>query len=145
MIEIVYFSSVSEPKPVCTYKKLKYCVAPNRQMLLELRNNDEKQTSVNCECMQNCVDSDVFINSYKALVDTNELLGTIGGIAVVKEYPLVRYKRRILFSITDFFGKINLRFFLEKCSENDFFHFFLYSLDRGHSIIFHWILCAWRH
>lgn len=76
-------------------------------MLMEFR---EGTKYINCECLQNCVDSDVFINAYKVLVDTNELLGTIGGILIVREYPLVRYKRKILFSLTDLFGKKKVMF-----------------------------------
>lgn len=91
---------------MCSYKRLKECVAPKQQMLLELRTVEHGNIrNINCECLQNCVDSDVFINNYKVLVDTNELLGTIGGIVIVREYPLVRYKRKILFTLTDFFGE----------------------------------------
>lgn len=96
---------VSTPKPVCSWNILRDCVAPQREVLLELRTKETGQ-SIDCECEQNCVDSDVFINAYKILVDTNELLGTIGGIIIVREYPLVRYKRKILFSLTDLFGKL---------------------------------------
>lgn len=96
---------VSKPKPVCSWDILRDCVAPQRELLLELRTKETGQ-SIDCECEQNCVDSDVFINNFKILVDTNELLGTIGGIIIVREYPLVRYKRKILFSLTDLFGKV---------------------------------------
>lgn len=96
---------VSRPKPVCSWDILRDCVAPQRELLLELRTKETGQ-SIDCECEQNCVDSDVFINNFKILVDTNELLGTIGGIIIVREYPLVRYKRKILFSLTDLFGKV---------------------------------------
>lgn len=84
-------------------------MAQNREMILELRSSDEKETRIECGCVQNCVDSNVYIQGYKVLVDTNSLLGTISAIALVKEYPLVRFKRRILFSLTDFFGKYYLQ------------------------------------
>lgn len=76
-------------------------------MLLELRTLDKfgKIKNVDCNCLGNCVSSDVFVNGLKTMPDTNELLGTIGGIIIIREYPFVRYKRKILFSLTDLFGK----------------------------------------
>lgn len=77
--------------------------------MLELQTSKIK--SIDCACLQNCVDSDVFTNAFKMLVDTNELLGTIGGIVIVREYPLVRYRRKILFSLTDLYGKFVMYIF----------------------------------
>lgn len=101
-----FFISVARPKRICHYMELKNCVAQHMVYLMEfhtIRNN--KSITAHCNCLQNCADSNIFINDYKALEDSGELLGTIGGIVVIREYPLVRYRRKILFSLTDLFGK----------------------------------------
>lgn len=92
---------VPKPKPVCPWYILRDCVAPLRQKLAEL-------STVHCGCMQNCVDSDVIINAHKVMYDQNELLGTNGGILTMKDYPVVRYKRKILFSFTDLLGSLQI-------------------------------------
>lgn len=98
---------VAKPKPVCSWQILRDCVAPEREILLELGIKERNETkTIHCACQQNCIDSVIFVNQYNALQDTNELLGTIGAIAYMRDYPLVRYKRKILFSLTDLFGKI---------------------------------------
>lgn len=70
---------------------------------MELKDADDK--IVECNCLHNCVDSNVFIDSFKTLEDTTELLGTIGALITVRQYPVIRYKRKILFSLTDLFGE----------------------------------------
>lgn len=100
------FFIVSKPKPVCSYKVLKECVAPKRGFFLDLRIGKNK--SIDCGCLQNCVDSDVFVSEVKTMIDSNQLLGTKGGTAIVKEYPLIRLKRKILFSLTDLYGELCL-------------------------------------
>lgn len=67
---------------------------------------DGKIISVHCNCLQNCVDSNIYINYNRVLKDTSELLGSVGGIVIIRDYPLVRYKRKILFSHTDLFGEL---------------------------------------
>lgn len=98
---------VATPKRVCHYTELKNCVSKYNHYLLEFHTSENGENStVHCDCLQNCVDSNVYINAYKVLEDTSELLGTIGGIVIIREYPLVRYKRKIIFTLTDLFGKI---------------------------------------
>lgn len=43
--------------------------------------------------------------------DSEDLLGSIGGLVIVKKYPLIRFKRQILFSFTDLLGKISIYIF----------------------------------
>lgn len=94
---------VANPKPVCSYKVLKECVAPERQLLMELH---DKVKKINCACPQNCEDADVYTYKSRELAKTAELLGSNGGIVLVREYPMLRYKRKILFSLTDLYGKL---------------------------------------
>lgn len=105
--------AVLKPKPVCSYEILKHCVAPKKEMLLKLRSIENGRfRAYDCNCLQNCVGSDVFILGYQELSDTKDLLGTIGGILLVKEYPVLRYKRKILFSLTDFWGNTLIKYTL---------------------------------
>lgn len=71
-------------------------------LLLQFR--DEKLKEVNCNCQQNCVDANIFIDSFQVLEGTTDLLGSIGGFMLVKQYPLIRYKRKVLFTFEDLLG-----------------------------------------
>ena len=75
-------------------------------MLLEFRIMENGRASAyDCHCMQNCVGSDIHILKAVEMEDTNELLGSNGAIVKYRVYPLLRYKRKIIFSLTDFWGK----------------------------------------
>lgn len=71
-------------------------------------------STYDCRCMQNCVGSDIHIQRVEEMEDANELLGSIGVVVEYRDHPLLRYKRKIIFSLTDFWGKRNavLFFFL---------------------------------
>ncbi|KAG4065923.1 hypothetical protein HA402_008919 [Bradysia odoriphaga] len=95
-----YPNKVAAPKPVCSYKQLKNCLSKHKDLLVKLR--DEKNNAVYCPgCVQNCKDVNIFIDSFQVLEGTTDLLGTIGGLMIVKQYPMIRYKRKILFSFED--------------------------------------------
>lgn len=70
-------------------------------MFLEFSQGDEQFA---CNCDQNCLDTNVVIERYQHLKDTKTLIGSIGGLIVMKKYPLVRYQREVIFTLTDFFG-----------------------------------------
>lgn len=93
---------MAQPKPVCHYKVLKECVAVHKEMVLQFREND---IEIQCNCEQNCVDSDVYIENIIKLEGTTELLETIGATMMMKRYPLVRYRRQIIFTFADLFGE----------------------------------------
>lgn len=130
---------MAQPKRVCHYMELKNCVAKYMLFVMEFHSTETGET-VECDCLQNCVDSNVYINAYKILEDTSELLGTIGGIVIIREYPLVRYKRKILFSLTDLFGKKNNFPFKYQIL---IYFYVISSIDWWHGIVFYWILCSW--
>lgn len=72
-------------------------------LLVKLR--DSNNNAVYCPgCVQNCKDLNIFIDSFQVLEGTTDLLGTIGGLMLVKQYPMIRYKRKILFSFEDLIG-----------------------------------------
>lgn len=99
-----YPNRITRPKRVCSYRVLKECVGPKKSLFLELRTKTNK--SIECGCLQNCVDSDVFISGMRTMVDSNQLLGTKGGTATISNYPVLRLKRKILFSLTDLYGEL---------------------------------------
>lgn len=118
------------------------CVQKNTDLLIEFRKgNGGENDFYECSCQQNCVNSNINLDMQQALEGTTDLIGTIGAIILFHRYPLIRYKRKILFSFVDFLGK-----FLQSKRQNqiDFLcDFFSDSFDRRNSFIFHWFLCAW--
>ena len=107
-IPFFYPNQVAEPKPVCSYQRLKTCFPDKQELFHEFREmrNGVEQT-VNCNCLQNCVDSNVVVERYQHLKGTKELLGSIGGLMVMRKYPLIRFQREVIFTLTDFFGKLS--------------------------------------
>jgi hypothetical protein len=95
-------------KPICSYKQLKSCFPKHRELFLEFQVKDvegrTKETE-NCYCLQNCLDSNVIVEKFQVLKGTKALLGSIGGLVIMKKYPLIRFQRELIFTLTDFFGK----------------------------------------
>lgn len=97
---------VSTPKSICSYETLKKCVAPQMDMILQLRiPNNGTYSHFDCPCVENCVDSKVS-NKCDYMTDINNLLASKGGNVIARDYPLKRYKRKILYSSTDFWGNV---------------------------------------
>lgn len=46
------------------------------------------------------------VDSILVLANNEDLLGSTGGIVNYKTYPMIRYRRRIMFSVEDLLGKI---------------------------------------
>lgn len=98
---------VQKPKRVCHYQELIDCVSKYTQFLIEFHGEyGENKKIFRCYCEQNCIYSNIFIDFYQVLSGSTDLLGTIGGLATVNQYPLIRYKRKILFSLNDLFGEL---------------------------------------
>ncbi|KAL9706710.1 hypothetical protein quinque_010228 [Culex quinquefasciatus] len=93
-----YPNNIPHPKPVCDYKTLRACFPKHEELFLEFRENAK---SVNCFCEQNCVDSKVVIEKMQILTGTRKLLGSNGGLVIMKRYPLIRFNRQVLFTFTD--------------------------------------------
>ncbi|XP_039436738.1 uncharacterized protein LOC120418426 isoform X2 [Culex pipiens pallens] len=93
-----YPNNIPHPKPVCDYKTLRACFPKHEELFLEFRENAK---SVNCYCEQNCVDSKVVIEKMQILTGTRKLLGSNGGLVIMKRYPLIRFNRQVLFTFTD--------------------------------------------
>lgn len=98
-----FLSIVDKSKRVCHYQELIDCVSKYTHFLIEF--HAENQQNYHCYCEQNCIYSNIFIDFYRVLTGSTDLLGTIGGLAIVNQYPLIRYKRKILFSLNDLFGE----------------------------------------
>ncbi|XP_062551534.1 sodium channel protein Nach [Armigeres subalbatus] len=96
-----YPNNVKPPKPVCDYRTLKVCFPPLKQLFLEFREDHDGHDSIDCYCEQNCVDSKVIIERTQVLVGTRKLLGSNGGLVLMKRYPLIRFSRQVLFTFTD--------------------------------------------
>lgn len=82
-----------------------------------------------------------FLDYYQSLYGTNDLLGSIGGFMLVKRYPLLRYKRKILFTFEDLMGTYLYAY--KKTADgvpvDKINIFFLNSIDWWNSWIIHWI------
>lgn len=102
---------VSKPKRVCHYNELINCVAKHEHVLVELHYDEEEgrdRTPIVCYCLQNCITSNVNIDSQQSLEGTTDLLGSIGAIVILRRYPVIRYKRKILFSFVDLLGNCKI-------------------------------------
>uniref|UniRef100_A0A182NBU8 Sodium channel protein Nach n=1 Tax=Anopheles dirus TaxID=7168 RepID=A0A182NBU8_9DIPT len=88
-------------KTVCHYKQLMKCFPRYQKLFLEFKESNNDKKGVPCYCEQNCVDSKVIIEHRQVLKQTQKLIGSIGGLIVVKRYPLVRFSRQLLFTFTD--------------------------------------------
>lgn len=84
---------------------MKACFPVRRELFLGFHDRDG-DGAVNCNCLQNCVDSNVVIEKWQVLKGTKQLLGSIGGLIIMKKYPLIRFQREVLFTLTDLFGKL---------------------------------------
>ncbi|XP_058056476.1 sodium channel protein Nach [Anopheles bellator] len=88
-------------KPVCHYKQLIRCFPRHQKLFLEFKQDNNDQKGIPCYCEQNCVGSKVIIENRQVLKETQKLIGSIGGLVVMKRYPLVRFSRQLLFTFTD--------------------------------------------
>lgn len=112
-------------KVVCHYRQLMTCVANysgnwgrNCHMhvrikvsvlslhcpaaLLQLR--DPETWDGICSCDQNCEELNVMVENIVVLANTDDLLGSSGGIIQYQNYPMIRYKRKVMFSWEDLLG-----------------------------------------
>lgn len=100
------------------------CFPGKRELFLEFHDNDgDHDETIDCNCLQNCLDSNVVVEKFQVLKGTKQViqsnllilssiifrhhkfLGSIGGLIIMKKYPLIRYQREVIFTLTDFFGK----------------------------------------
>ncbi|XP_055542794.1 uncharacterized protein LOC129728381 [Wyeomyia smithii] len=95
-----YPNNIRRPKPVCDYRTLKICFPPLEEMFLEFQTRGHHD-KVNCYCEQNCVASKVVVEKMQVLVGTRKLLGSNGGLVMMKRFPLIRFSRQVLFTFTD--------------------------------------------
>lgn len=96
---------VESPKPICSYHQLKNCFPQRKELFLEFHDNHEgHEENIKCNCLQNCLESNVIVEKYQHLKGTKQLLGSIGGLMIMKKYPLIRFQREVIFTLTDFFG-----------------------------------------
>lgn len=73
--------------------------------LLQLR-DPATPNARTCFCDPNCEELRVSVDSILVLANNEDLLGSTGGIVNYKTYPMIRYRRRIMFSIEDLLGNI---------------------------------------
>lgn len=94
-------------KPVCSYRQLMSCFPEKKELFLEFHDEFGNEANVNCYCLQNCLGSNVIIEKYQHLQGTKQLLGSIGGLVIMKKYPLIRFQRGVIFTLADLFGKLH--------------------------------------
>lgn len=85
------------------------CFPSIKELFLEFHDdndNDGHEETIQCNCLQNCLNSNVIIEKFQVLKGTRQLLGSIGGLVIMKKYPLIRFQREVIFTLTDFFGKV---------------------------------------
>lgn len=86
------------------------CFPPRKELFLEFHDySEQRKETVICNCLQNCLNSNVILEKYQVLKGTKQLLGSIGGLLIMKKYPLVRFKREVLFTLTDLFGECKMK------------------------------------
>ncbi|XP_053691956.1 sodium channel protein Nach [Sabethes cyaneus] len=95
-----YPNNIKHPKPVCDYRTLKVCFPPLEELFLEFQTQGSHD-QVQCFCEQNCVASKVVVEKMQVLVGTRKLLGSNGGLVMMKRFPLIRFSRQVLFTFTD--------------------------------------------
>ncbi|XP_058122437.1 sodium channel protein Nach [Anopheles ziemanni] len=91
----------SNMKKVCHYRQLMKCFPRYQKLFLEFQEDNNDNKGIPCYCEQNCVGSKVIIENKQVLKQTQKLIGSIGGLVVMKRYPLVRFSRQLLFTFTD--------------------------------------------
>ncbi|XP_049548324.1 sodium channel protein Nach [Anopheles darlingi] len=91
----------SYEKTVCHYKQLMKCLPRYQKLLLEFKQDSNDQKGTACYCEPSCISSKVIIENRQVLKQTQKLIGSIGGLVVMKRYPLVRFSRQLLFTFTD--------------------------------------------
>lgn len=131
-------NAVKHPKKVCHYKVLKGCVARNKAFFTQLR--DASIGIIRCPCSENCVDTNIFLDTFQELRGATDILGTIGGIVTIETYPLIRYKRKILFSLTDLLGfnVLEINFLLKIFNK-----YLIFSFHWRNGCIIFRFLCSW--
>lgn len=100
------------------------CFPSKKELFLEFHDvSDGRDETIQCNCLQNCLESNVslclfdasstfnFFENFQVIVEkfqvlkgTKQLLGSIGGLLIMKKYPLIRFQREVIFTLTDFFG-----------------------------------------
>jgi hypothetical protein len=95
---------IAAGKRICDYRTLKTCFPQYKTMFLEFEESDHGGEKATCYCLQNCLDSNVIVEKFQVLKGTKTLLGSIGGLVIMKKYPLIRFQREVIFTLTDFFG-----------------------------------------
>ncbi|XP_055919190.1 sodium channel protein Nach [Eupeodes corollae] len=91
-------------KPVCHFKVLKDCLFRHGRIfenLNEIKNLSLDIHSIKCNCLQNCRSSEVLEKIWKPLTQSDDLITKNGIIVIMKTYPNIRYRRQIIFTLTD--------------------------------------------
>lgn len=106
--------------------------------------------SAPCNCHCCCIHPFMcpFPSILQVLKQTQKLIGSIGGLIVVKRYPLVRFSRQLLFTFTDLLGeyqtgpilRVVTRTYLLCWCVDMLFPFS--SIDWRYGRIFPWFQCA---
>lgn len=82
------------------------CFPDKKTLFLEFHDKiDGKEEIIKCNCLENCVDSIFNVENYQVLKDSKELIGSIGGLVMMRKFPLIRYHRDTVFTLRDFCGK----------------------------------------
>lgn len=80
---------------------------PNKTYLFLEFNGKAFNESVNCYCLQNCIDSIVVIEKKQRLVGTQLYLSQQVGILMsLKSFAPYQYQRQVIYTLTDFFVSI---------------------------------------
>lgn len=135
-----------EPKPVCSFAEMKTCFPDKKDLFLEFHDvDDDHDYTVKCDCLQNCLDSNVIVEKFQHLQGTRLLLGSIGGLMIMKKYPLIRFQREVIFTLTDFFGEQEIleTFMMIRCSHRVVrCHSLVCSVDRRNCRVLPWLFAS---
>lgn len=80
--------------------------------------------TVNCNCLQNCLDSNVVMEKKRKLQNTKQYLSEQVGILMqIRSFTPYRYERQVIYTLTDFFGEMAMKFIFQTIRETRIFLF----------------------
>ncbi|XP_055843183.1 uncharacterized protein LOC129909991 [Episyrphus balteatus] len=88
-------------KPVCHYKVLKECLSKYTGVFENLNQIKNLSLDIKCNCLENCRSSEILEKIISPMSDSTDLMQKNGIVIMMKSNPKIRYRRQIIFTLTD--------------------------------------------
>ncbi|XP_055843170.1 uncharacterized protein LOC129909987 [Episyrphus balteatus] len=88
-------------KPVCHYTVLKECLSKYTGVFENINQIKNLSLDIKCNCLQNCRSSEILEKIFSPIPTTEVLMKKNGIIIMMKSNPKIRYRRQIIFTLTD--------------------------------------------